>query len=108
MSNQCEHWKKRAAQRGISSSTLELVRQYGLAFFDGRHGYCELLGRRQVDKVLRDHPELKGKIERLQGVMLVSDTNTDECVTVKHVYTRVRRDCQPGRRRAQRRATARP
>lgn len=102
MNSSCEHWKKRAAQRGIAPATLEIVRKHGLAFFDGRHGYCEMLGKRQIHVVLRDHPELRGRIERLEGVMIVSDATTDACRTVKHVYERVRRDCQSGHRSTRR------
>jgi hypothetical protein len=103
MTNQVRHWQRRAAQRGISRETLDWIRRYGEDFYDGRHGYCEMLGRRQVDSMLRDHPELKGKIERYKGKMIVSDSSTDNCRTVKHVYARVRRDCQSESRRRRRR-----
>ena len=80
-----KHARKRAQQRGVAPGDVDLALRYGVkcSWFQGAMLYY--LGRRGLDRALKDHPEMRPRADRLVGLAVVVDLRSRKVATVfKH------------------------
>jgi hypothetical protein len=83
------HGQRRASQRGVRRTDLELVREFGTPVKDGF-----VLHRRDVDRAFADVKRLLHRLEHLVGTYVVEREGT--VVTVFHPTKAQRRKLRQG------------
>lgn len=87
------HAKKRSRARGISQGDIELVLQYGQAYY-ARGAKIWFLGKREANRWMRE----EGRLRDLVGIHLVCSTDGSTVMTTYRNRNRTSPTARPGRK----------
>lgn len=80
-----KHALKRSAQRGISLSSVPLIKAFGEQTFDG-HGALRYVMTDRAIKSLREVVGSTQKVDSLAGVYAVISVTDNTLITLAHLY----------------------